>query len=156
MPKLFKLAVSILLCEGAGILGSIFTIQSIPTWYATLNKPPFSPPNFVFAPVWTLLYFLMGVSLYLVWESKNVKNKKIGIKFFLAQLGVNSIWSIIFFGFHSPIGGLLVIILMWFLILKTIQTFKRINNTAAYLLYPYLGWVSFATILNLSIVILNP
>ncbi|MDD2823424.1 MAG: tryptophan-rich sensory protein [Candidatus Daviesbacteria bacterium] len=156
MPKVFKFVASILLCEGAGILGSFFTIQSIPTWYATLNKPPFSPPNFIFGPVWTILYFLMGVSLYLVWESNTAKNKKMGIKLFLAQLGVNSFWSIIFFGYRSPIGGLVTIILMWFLILKTIQNFQQINKTAALLLYPYLAWVTFATILNLSIVLLNP
>ena len=143
------LILCILICEGAGVIGTIFTIESIPTWYATLNKPFFSPPNFVFGPVWTTLYFLMGLSLYLVWKNRKIQ------KWFWIQLILNSVWSIIFFGLKNPLLGFIGIIFLWTSIVLTIKSFYKFNKTAAYLLIPYICWVSFATILNLSIVILN-
>jgi translocator protein len=151
------LAACVLLCELAGVIGSAFTISSIPTWYAGLSKPSFSPPNWVFAPVWITLYAMMGVSLYLVWrKGMGQKNAKDAAVAFLAQLILNTSWSIAFFGLKSPTAGLLVIIPLWSAISLTIIRFRRISWTAAALLVPYLLWVSFATLLNLSIILLNP
>ncbi len=157
MPKVknWPLLISaILLCEGAGVLGSFFTISAITTWYATLNKPSFSPPNFLFGPVWTALYALMGISLYLVWKSKD-KSKLRAVHLFFIQLGLNAVWPIIFFGLKSPGLAFIEITALWVAIFLTVLAFQKISKVAAYLLYPYLTWVSFATILNLSIWILN-
>lgn len=149
-----RLIGSIILCLAAGVLGSLFTLQSVPTWYSALNKPSFSPPNFVFAPVWTALYVLMGISLYLVWNLKKKKTR--AIQLFLFQLELNVLWSIIFFGFHSPLFAFGEIIILWISIFLTVRSFAKISKPAAYLLFPYLVWVSFASVLNLAIVILNP
>ena len=150
MPKnLPKLIFSIGICLGAGVLGSFFTFSAIPIWYATLNKPSFSPPNWVFGPVWTVLYILMGISLYLVWTKKKVPSV------FWVQLVLNAAWSIIFFGMKNPVLSLVDIVALWIAIILTIKSFYPISKTAFYLLIPYLLWVSFATILNLSIVLLN-
>lgn len=155
MPKnIPKLILSIGLCLGAGVLGSFFTVSSIPTWYTTLNKPSFSPPNWVFGPVWTLLYILMGISLYLVWASKS-KVKQNALNLFFVQLGLNALWSIVFFGLHSPFLALLTIVALWAMIFLTIQAFLKINKISGRLLVPYLVWVSFATYLNYSIWVLN-
>lgn len=150
MNKYLKLLLAISLCEGAGLIGSIFTFNSVNTWYLTLNKPLFNPPGWVFGPVWTILYLLMGISLYLVWE-----NKKAGLRWFWIQLVFNSTWSLAFFGLKSPLLAFIIIILLWTSIFKTIMDFRKVNKNASYLLYPYLAWVSFASILNLSIVLLN-
>ncbi len=157
MPRVKNLPLlifTVLLSEGAGILGSFFTFSSIPTWYTTLVKPSFSPPNFVFGPVWTALYALMGISLYLVWTSK-AKSKQYAIKLFFIQLGLNTFWSIIFFGLKNPGLAFIEIIALWVAILLTIKAFQKISKKASYLLYPYFAWVSFATILNFSIWALN-
>lgn len=146
--------ISIGICLLAGVIGSVFTSPSIPTWYAALNKPVFSPPNWIFAPVWTTLYILMGISFYLIWVSKS-KLKQKATKLFLMQLGLNVLWSFMFFGLHSPVLAFVNIIALWVLIFLTIQSFRPISKTAAYLLYPYLAWVSFASILNFSLWILN-
>ena len=152
--KFIKLVVSLSLPFVAGSIGSYFTIPSIDSWYQTLNKPIFSPPDWVFGLAWTILYILMGISFYLIWASKK-KNKKSAIKFFLIQLVLNASWSIIFFGLHNPLLAFINIIVLWIAIYMTIRAFTTPSKTAAYLLYPYLAWVSFATILNLSIVLLN-
>lgn len=144
-----KLILSIGLCLGAGILGSFFTVSAIPDWYATLNKPFFSPPNWVFGPAWTILYILMGYSLYLIW----VKNKVPSV--FWIQLILNAVWSIIFFGMKNPALALVDIAALWIAIVFTIKAFIKINKLAGNLLIPYLLWVSFATLLNLAIVLLN-
>ena len=156
MKNLPKLIISVIGCELVGILGSVFTVSSIPTWYATLNRPSFAPPNWIFGPVWTTLYLLMGVSFYLIWK-QGWKKKKIRTagNYFLAQLGLNFIWSPIFFGLRTPLIALLVIIAMWILIVMTIKKFYPLSKWAAYLLVPYLLWVSFATILNAAIAVLN-
>ena len=156
MKNLGKLSVSILVCELVGILSMPFTIASIPTWYAGLIKPPFSPPNWLFGPVWIILYFLMGIAVYLVWK-KRLKNKKvkIALKYFLIQLFLNFIWSPLFFGFHQPLIALYDIVLLLIMIVLTMKQFHSISKPAFYLLIPYLLWVSFATLRNLSIVILN-
>ena len=156
MVKLLKLITSIMVCLLAGALGTIFTISSIPTWYMHLNRPFFSPPNWIFAPVWTTLYILMGISFYLIWI-KGFKTKKVrdAVTVFIIQLALNAIWTPVFFGYKNILFALVIIIAMWIYIIKTIQAFLKIDKTAAYLLYPYLAWVSFATILNFSVWILN-
>lgn len=157
MGKSFKLISSIAICLLVGSLGSFFTVSAITTWYTYLTKPSFSPPNFVFAPVWTILYILMGISLYLIWNKKVDGNSKIdaAIKLFWIQLALNAIWSPIFFGAKKLFLAFLVIILMWVFIRKTIIAFGEIDRRASRLLYPYLLWVSFATVLNFSIWLLN-
>jgi translocator protein len=124
-------------------------MSAIPTWYAALNKPFFSPPNWIFGPVWTLLYIMMGYSLYLVWVRRKVPT------IFWIQLFLNFIWSIIFFGMKNPTLALVNIIVLWIAIVLTIKAFSKIDKLASRLLWPYLAWVSFATFLNLAIVLLN-
>lgn len=160
MPKsLPKLIISIGLCLGVGFLGSFFTNSSSVTgltWYASLTKPSFSPPNWLFGPVWTVLYVLMGISLYLILISDRVgivRGKAITI--FGIQLFLNFIWSIIFFGYKNPELALVDIIFLWLLIILTIKSFRKLNKLAANLLVPYLLWVSFAFFLNLVIVLIN-
>ena len=157
-PKIdfLKLVISIFLPLIAGFIGSVFTTSSITTWYAALNKPSFNPPNWIFGPVWTILYLLMGISLYLIW-SKGIKKRssKTALVVFLIQLALNSLWSILFFGLKSPFLAFIEIIILWFMILATIINFYRISKIASYLLIPYLLWVSFAFVLNFSIVLLN-
>lgn len=156
MKNLPKLIISIVGCELVGLLGTPFTISAIPTWYSTLNKPIFAPPNWIFGPVWTLLYFLMGVSFYLIWRQGLQKKKaRTASNYFLIQLGLNFVWSPIFFGLKSPLLALFVIIAMWVFIIITMKKFYPLSKLAMYLLIPYLVWVSFATILNASIVVLN-
>ena len=147
--SLFKFITSIGACLGAGILGSLFTVSSIPTWYQTLDKPFFSPPNWVFGPVWTILYILMGISLYLVWIKKKVPSV------FWIQLILNATWSIVFFGLRNPSVAFVNIIALWIAIFLTIKSFSKINRLSSYLLYPYIAWVSFASILNFSIWMMN-
>ncbi len=154
--KILKLVVSILVCQAAGLVGSLFTSPAISSWYATIQKPSFNPPNWVFAPAWTLLFLLMGISLYLVW-SKNWQDqeKKKALFVFAFQLLLNILWSILFFGLQSPLYAFIEIIILWLAILFTIISFYKISKPAAYLLLPYILWVSFASILNFSILILN-
>lgn len=156
MKDFSKLMISVVGCELVGLLSAPFTIASISTWYPGLIKPAFSPPNWIFAPVWTALYFLMGESLYLVWI-KGVKNKeiKIAIYYFSVQLLFNFLWSVIFFGLHQPLFAFIDIIALLAAIVLTMMKFSRISKTALYLLIPYLLWVSFAAILNGAIVLLN-
>lgn len=150
MPKnILKLLLSVGVCLGAGVLGSVFTTSSIPTWYVTLNKPFFSPPNWIFAPVWTILYILMGISLYLIWIKKKIPS------IFWVQLVLNVFWSILFFGLKNPGLALVDVVALWLAIYLTIKAFQKISKISAYLLYPYLAWVTFASFLNLMIVLLN-
>ncbi len=146
----------VILCEAVGILGSVFTAPAIPSWYANLKKPSFSPPNWLFGPVWTLLYALMGISAYLIWQ-EGIERREVKNAFFLfaLQLILNFLWSFFFFKLQSPFHALIEIVLLWLLILATIVSFYSLNKTAAYLLIPYLLWVSFATLLNFSIYRLN-
>ena len=145
-----KLLLCILITEGTGILGSIFTSSSVKTWYVTdIVKSPFNPPSWVFAPVWTLLFLLMGISLYLVWQKKN------NLFWFWIQLILNLFWSVLFFGLRSPQFAFYEILILWLAILMTIIKFRQYNKTASMLLWPYLAWVSFASFLNYSIMILN-
>lgn len=160
-----KLAVAVVICECAGLLGSLFTIPSIPGWYATLMKPALAPPNWVFGPVWTTLYALMGIAAFLVWRrggfghaTHNPATRaaaRTALTVFAIQLALNVAWSLIFFGLRSPAGAFVDIALLWFLIIFTIITFYKISRPAAYLLLPYLLWVGFAAYLNFAIWVLN-
>lgn len=156
MKQPVKLLTSIFICEFVGIVSTPFTIAAIPTWYVMLTKPVFSPPNWVFGPVWTILYALMGISAYLIWI-KGIQNKKIkmALLYFMIQLVFNFLWSFLFFGLHNPLLGLVDIIALWIAIACTIRMFYPLSKRAAYLLIPYILWVSFAGVLNLSIVLLN-
>lgn len=156
MKNPFRLIIAVLGCELVGIVGGLVTASAIPAWYETLNKPVFAPPNWLFAPAWTLLYALMGVAFYLIWRQGWQKRKvRVAGKYFLLQLALNFIWSPIFFGLRSPLLALLVIVALWVLIILTIRHFRPLSKWAAYLLLPYLLWVSFATLLNAAIVVLN-
>jgi tryptophan-rich sensory protein len=154
--KIGKLLLSILTCLLAGAIGSMATVNAIPSWYNTIVKPDFNPPNWIFAPVWTILYILMGIAFYYIWtNSKKNKFARAAAILFLIHLVFNALWSVVFFGMHNPLLGLFVIGVLWFMIVAIIFMFDRIKRTAALLLIPYLLWVSFATILNYAIVILN-
>jgi tryptophan-rich sensory protein len=131
----------------AGAVGSYFTFPSVNSWYAYLPKPSFSPPNWVFAPVWTMLYILMGISLYLVWKKYR--------DLFILHLIINAAWSIAFFGLHEVGLAMVIILLLWGIILAMIIKFYKVSKMASYLLVPYLLWVSFASLLNLSILFLT-
>ena len=156
MNKTLLLIISIVICQFAGLIGSVFTVRSISTWYTALVKPAFNPPNWLFGPVWTLLYLLMGISLYLVWQKGTSDvHVKIALLIFAVQLVLNILWSILFFGMQSPMLGLIEIVLLWVFILLTITNFYHISKPASYLLIPYILWVSFAAVLNLSIFLLN-
>lgn len=156
MSKIVKLLIAILICQMAGVVGSLFTSPSIPTWYATIKKPGFTPPNSVFGPVWIALFVLMGVSAYLVWDrGLENKNVKIALLVFGIQLALNMLWSFLFFGLHSPLYAFFEIIVLWFAILFTILNFLKVSKPAGLLLVPYIVWVSFAAIINFYIVRLN-
>jgi len=149
----FKLGVAVIGSELAGIIGAVFTTPSITTWYATIVRPEFSPPNWIFGPVWTTLYALMGIAAFLVWKKGlDRKDVKIALGIFLGQLALNTLWSIIFFGLQKPFFAFIGIFLLWISILITMYLFRRINTTTVYLLAPYLLWVSFASVLNYLIV----
>lgn len=150
------LVVFIFICLLTGYFGSVFTTPSIPTWYVFLNKPFFTPPAWLFGPVWTILYILMGVSAYRIWSSKaKADQKHIALRYFFIQLAINFVWSLIFFGLKNPMLAFIDILSLLVLLTLTIDKFKKIDNLSAYLLYPYLAWGLFATALNLAIVILN-
>ncbi|MCX6718464.1 MAG: tryptophan-rich sensory protein [Candidatus Staskawiczbacteria bacterium] len=177
--NLYKFLVSIIICELAGAVGAGFTTPEINNWYQSLNKPGFNPPNWIFGPVWTVIFVLMGISLYLVWSERFLVNNKINFKgrkpwnklsqkflsgkwqkaniiiIFAVQLVLNILWSVIFFGMHSPGVAFFELLMLWVAIIYTIINFYRVSKTAAYLLLPYILWVSFAGILNYFIWIAN-
>jgi len=153
--SILPLLISILIVFSFGFIGSLFTSSSIVSWYAFINKPLFSPPNWIFAPVWTLLYILMGISAFLIWKKRDNLKTKQALIFYGIQLVLNAFWSIIFFGMHNPGLALLEIIILWIFILITLIKFYKINKTAGVLFIPYLLWVSFASILNYAVWILN-
>jgi len=172
MKNIFKFIISIIVCQAAGLVGAIFTTPAIGSWYATLNKPSFTPSGSFIGAVWTVLFFLMGISLYLVW-SKNwqisvpadSQTQKVWNRFseklwfgtwreenavliFILQLVLNVLWSVIFFGLKLPGLAFFELLMLWFAILYTIVNFYRISKPASYLLLPYIFWVSFAGYLN--------
>jgi len=157
MQKIIRIAVVLTTCLLVGYFSGMVTRDSITTWYPTLVKPSFNPPNWVFAPVWTILYIMMGVAGGMVWNrlKQDPENVKKAFTFFIIQLALNAAWSVIFFYFHNPFLALIEVILFWLLIFETHIQFKKIDKTAGLLFIPYLAWVSFATVLNASIWWLN-
>lgn len=154
MNNLLKAVISIVICLAVGGISGYITADAIPGWYVTINKPSFNPPNWIFGPVWTTLYILMGVAFYLIWKSTHPQKNKAMLLFGI-QLLLNFFWSIIFFNFHALGFALAEIILLWIFILLSILSFYPISKVASYLLIPYLLWVSFASVLNFSIWQLN-
>lgn len=153
---IIKLIISIVACEGAGGIGAIFTTPAIPTWYAGLKKPTFTPPNSVFGPIWITLYLLMGIAVFLVWrEGLGQEGVTIAFVIFWAQLVLNILWSVIFFGLKSLFGGMVMILLLWIAILINIITFFGVSPLAGWLLIPYIIWVSIAANLNVQVWKLN-
>ena len=151
-----KLLASVAACQLAGFFGSIFTRAAIPSWYAQLQKPWFTPPNWLFGPMWISLYLLMAVAAYLVWQKGlAVPGVRLALAIFLFQLLLNTIWSPVFFGLRSPLAGAVIIVMLWLAILAAIIAFAKISPPAAWLLVPYILWVSLASALNISIYILN-
>src|SRR3989338_453296 len=169
LKNFFKLVTSIVISEMAGVIGALFTSPSIAGWYAGIVKPALNPPAWVFRPVWTTLFALMGIAAFLIWREydgltlseveglaiQRKKQIKIALGIFLGQLVLNTLWSIIFFGLHSPGGALIEIVFLWFAILATIIAFAKISKLAAWLLLPYILWVSFAMYLNYALWALN-
>ncbi len=155
--RVLLLVLSVGICFAAAAVGSYFTSTSVETWYAGLVRPPIAPPGGVIGAVWTVLFLLMGISLFLVLEEDRSRPEvRQGISLFAVQLALNVTWSILFFGLQSPFLALIGILILWVSIAATISQFLRVSRTAAYLLIPYLLWVSFATLLNTWILVLNP
>jgi len=156
LPYWLKIFIGILVCNAVGLLASSVTLPAIPTWYADLNKPPFNPPNWLFGPVWTTLYTLMGISAAAIWHADVAdRAKKFALALFGIQLMLNGIWSFLFFGFQSPLLAFIEILFLLVAIIFTFLRFKEIKAWTGWLLLPYLAWVTFASILTLSIYILN-
>lgn len=156
MSNTIKLMVAVAVPLAIGGLSGLATAKGVETWYPTLAKPSFNPPAWVFGPAWTLLYILMGVALFLVWrQGLNTPGVRVALIAFAVQLVLNALWSIIFFGLQSPGWAFVEIVLLWLAIVVTLWTFWRVVPAAGWLLAPYLAWVSFATVLNGSIWILN-
>ncbi|NBS67565.1 tryptophan-rich sensory protein [bacterium] len=146
----------IMTCQLAGIIGSAFSLSAIPTWYETLTKPFLTPPGWVFGPVWTTLYVLMGCAAFFIWKkARKTSRGKIALVIFGLQLALNTLWSILFFGAQNIAAALAEIVILWMAIATTIILFWRISKTAAWLLVPYLLWVSFATYLTYAFWTLN-
>lgn len=156
ISTVIKILIAVLVCLGIGFIGSIATQASVDTWFVALDKPSFNPPSWVFAPVWTLLYVLMGVAAGMVW-SRGFHHLwvKTALYHFGFQLILNAGWSIAFFGYQSPLAGLIIIIALIVLVLITFKWFKIVSTTAAYLLIPYILWIGFAAALNFEIWRLN-
>ncbi|CAH0334575.1 Tryptophan-rich protein TspO [Flavobacterium sp. CECT 9288] len=157
MNKFLKIIIAVAACLAIGYTSGMVTRSSITTWYPTLIKPSFNPPNWIFAPVWSTLYAMMGVAAGFVWSEikSNEEVVKKALIFFLIQLGLNALWSYLFFGLHNPMLAGLEIIVLWLMIYETYVQFSKINKIAGYLFIPYLAWVSFAAVLNGSIWWLN-
>nr|WP_315219994.1 TspO/MBR family protein [uncultured Flavobacterium sp.] len=157
MNKIIRIIIGVILCLAVGYSSSQVTRTGVETWYPTIVKPSFNPPNWIFAPVWTLLFVLMGIAAGLVWDRIKEQNEAVkkALGFFLIQLVLNAVWSYLFFGLKNPMLALIEIALLWLMIYETYLKFIKINKIAGYLLIPYLAWVSFAMILNASIWWLN-
>ncbi len=151
-----KLIICIIACFAAAGFGGIFTSKAIPDWYGGLKKPHYTPPNWVFGPIWTVLYIVMAISVFLVWEKGLFEpGVPLAFSFFWVQLTANALWSYVFFFRRSIVGGIINIVILWLLILGTIITFFPISTVAGILLLPYIVWVSIATYLNFGIWLLN-
>lgn len=153
LKAVWPFALGILLCEGVGVIAAVATQSSVQTWYPTLQKPWFTPPNWLFAPVWIVLYAAMGVAVALVWRlGAGVQG---ALVLFALQLGLNAGWSVVFFGMRSIGGGLVVIALLWCAVAATMRAFFLLRPAAGWLLVPYLAWVSYAAALNIGLWRLN-
>jgi len=152
-----KLTVAIIISHLAGAIGSFFTINSVETWYQMINRPAFTPPDWLFGPVWFLLYTLMGIALYNIWQIRWFKKKRaqFAIKLFYVQLVVNTLWSVVFFGLQNPIAALGVIVLLFGLVVWMMSMFWSLDKKSGYLLVPYVAWLSYALVLNAGIALLN-
>jgi benzodiazapine receptor len=157
MNKYLKIVIMVAICLAVGYLSSIVTQDGIVSWYSMIEKPSFNPPNWIFAPVWTALYIMMGVAAGLIWDQTEAKKEDVrtALIFFFIQLALNALWSFIFFGLKNPLLALIEIILLWLMIYETFLKFNKLNRIAGYLLVPYLLWVTFATLLTASIWWLN-
>jgi tryptophan-rich sensory protein len=156
MKRILKLVFCVVTCQGVGFAGSFFTLSAIPSWYARLVKPPLNPPNWIFGPVWIILYLLMAVAVFLVWEKgRGKKEIRIALELFALQLFLNAVWTPVFFGVKDPMAGLLVIILLWITLFETLIKFFQTSAAAGALLVPYILWISFAVYLNAGIYWLN-
>ena len=157
MNKITKIAIALIVCLAVGYSASTVTRPSVEAWYPTLIKPSFNPPNWIFMPVWTVLYIFMAVAAGLVWDKIKEQNEEVkkALGFFLIQLALNAIWSYLFFGLKNPLLAFIEIALLWLMIYETYFKFVKINKIAGYLLIPYLVWVLFAGVLNASILWLN-
>lgn len=148
-------AVSVLIAQMAGVIGSFFTTSSIQSWYVFLEKPAFAPPNWLFAPAWLTLYTLMGLAAFLIWRKRNVAGVKAALWLYGVHLGLNALWSIIFFGLKNPGLAFIEILVLWALILAVTIKFFKIDKVAGFLFLPYILWVTFAAVLNFAIWRLN-
>ena len=157
MNKNVKILLCVTTCIGVGYLSGMATQSSVTTWFPTLIKPSFNPPSWVFAPVWSLLYTMMGVAAGLVWNRIDCEKEAVkkALVFFVIQLALNALWSILFFGIRNPFLAFIEIILLWLMIYETYVKFGKIDKIAGYLFVPYILWVSFAAVLNGSIWWLN-
>lgn len=156
LQKLLVIVGSLVISFAAGAIGTLATIPNIPTWYTALAKPPFLPPNAVFAPVWALLYTLMGIALAIVILRRSAEPKRKAYGWFAVQLVLNALWSLVFFGLHMPWLGVIVIAALIIAIIMTMREFSRTYQPAVWLLAPYLAWVCFATYLTIGVAVLNP
>ncbi|NTV22029.1 MAG: tryptophan-rich sensory protein [Candidatus Yonathbacteria bacterium] len=147
--------ISILIAQLAGLVGSIFTMPAITTWYAELAKPSFTPPSYVFGPAWAMLYTLMGLAAYRIWEKRSTSGARRALVLYGTQLVLNALWSYAFFGLHNPLAGVGVIVLLWIAVFMTMIFFYRVDKTAGWLLVPYVVWISFAGALNYAVWMLN-
>lgn len=156
MNNTLKLIIAVFVSELAGVVGSIFTISAIPNWYATLTKPALNPPSWIFGPVWTTLYALMGIAAFLIWKNgSGRKDVRKALSVFGLQLVFNASWSVVFFGLQNPAWAFVNIVAIWLAIVWTMILFYKISKPAMWLLAPYILWVSFAGYLNFSILMLN-
>ncbi|WP_293871344.1 TspO/MBR family protein [Flavobacterium sp.] len=157
MQKILRIVLVVVTCVAIGYLSGMVTRDNITTWYPTLIKPVFNPPNWIFAPVWSVLYIMIGFAGGMIWNriETNEESVKSAFKFFIAQLALNALWSYLFFGMHNLLLALIEIIILWLLIFETYKKFEKIDKVAGRLMLPYLAWVSFAIILNASIWWLN-
>ena len=157
MNKISRIAIVVIICLAVGYLSGMVTRASITTWYPTLVKPSFNPPNWIFAPVWTSLYVMMGVAAGLIWNQITTQKAAVtkALQFFTIQLVLNALWSFLFFGLHNLMLATIEVVLLWLMIFETYSQFAKINKTASYLMLPYLAWVSFASVLTASIWWLN-
>ena len=153
--RIVMLLLFIFVCQLAGAVGSLFTSPAIGTWYATINKPCFTPPNWLFAPVWVTLFTLIGISAFLVWEKGGDSERSKAMAIFVIQLILNALWSIFFFGLRAPGAAFAEIIVLWIVIAIMMVKFNRVDTRAAWLLTPYIFWVTVAAALNYGIWILN-